>query len=69
MEAAAAPSRTFLEMNRKITSAYAEMYLQNPDVFKWAGMAALGTAPVVPDARQTRTTARPATHRRDPART
>jgi len=34
---------TFLEMNRKITSAYAEMYLQNPDVFKWAGMAALAS--------------------------
>ena len=36
----------YFEMNHRITSAYAEMYLSNPDVFKWAGMAAFASKEV-----------------------
>ena len=32
--------------NEAITAAYAEMYLRNPQVYKWAGMAALTSATV-----------------------
>jgi len=32
--------------NQAITAAYAEMYLRNPQVYKWAGMAALTSATV-----------------------
>lgn len=35
-----------LKRNLRITEAYAEMYLRNPDVYKWAGMAALTSATV-----------------------
>jgi len=33
-------SEMLLQRNRIITAAYAEMFLSNPDVFRWAGMAA-----------------------------
>src|SRR5262245_50210971 len=32
--------------NEAITAAYAEMYLRNPQIYKWAGMAALTSATV-----------------------
>src|SRR5512138_1439895 len=32
--------------NEAITAAYAEMYLRNPRIYKWAGMAALTSATV-----------------------
>jgi hypothetical protein len=32
--------------NEYVTAAYAEMYLRNPSVYKWAGMAALTSAAV-----------------------
>ncbi len=32
---------TVLKSNEYVTAAYAEMYLRNPAVYKWAGMAAL----------------------------
>jgi hypothetical protein len=32
--------------NQAITAAYAEMYLRNPQIYKWAGMAALTSATV-----------------------
>ncbi|MFL5806664.1 MAG: DUF2515 family protein [Roseiflexaceae bacterium] len=32
--------------NQAITAAYAEMYLRNPQLYKWAGMAALTSATV-----------------------
>ncbi len=34
------------ELNRRVTSSYAEMYLSRPSVFKWAGMAAFASAEV-----------------------
>jgi hypothetical protein len=34
---------TYFAMNRLITAAYAELYLSWPEVFKWAGMAALAS--------------------------
>jgi hypothetical protein len=34
------------EMNRRITAAYAEMYLRNPSKFLWAGMAAFASREV-----------------------
>ena len=34
------------QSNEAITAAYAEMYLRNPQVYKWAGMAALTSATV-----------------------
>lgn len=42
----------YFEMNRRITSAYAEMYQSNPDVFKWAGMAAFASREVGNGMRQ-----------------
>src|SRR5215213_9176451 len=35
-----------LRRNEYVTAAYAEMYLRNPEVYKWAGMAALTSAAV-----------------------
>jgi hypothetical protein len=35
-----------IEMNRRITAAYAEMYLRSPSKFLWAGMAALASCDV-----------------------
>ncbi len=35
-----------LKRNLRITTAYAELYLRHPDVYKWAGMAALTSATV-----------------------
>ncbi|HJZ46113.1 MAG TPA: hypothetical protein VKE41_03065 [Roseiflexaceae bacterium] len=35
-----------LKRNENVTAAYAEMYLRNPGVYKWAGMAALTSAAV-----------------------
>jgi hypothetical protein len=35
-----------LKRNEYVTAAYAEMYLRNPAVYKWAGMAALTSAAV-----------------------
>jgi len=32
-----------IERNHAITSTYATLYLQNPDIFKWAGMAAFAS--------------------------
>src|SRR5881296_2744912 len=32
--------------NQAITAAYAEMYLRDPQIYKWAGMAALTSATV-----------------------
>jgi len=29
--------------NKKISSMYAELYLEHPDIFKWAGMAAFAS--------------------------
>jgi hypothetical protein len=43
---------TFVEMNRRITSAYARMYLSNPRLFKWAGMAAFASKAVGDGIRQ-----------------
>ena len=37
---------TVFKRNEAITAAYAEMYLRNPQVYKWAGMAALTSATV-----------------------
>src|SRR6185436_10671800 len=37
---------TVLKSNEYVTAAYAEMYLRNPAVYKWAGMAALTSAAV-----------------------
>src|SRR5215207_11560420 len=37
---------TVLKRNEYVTAAYAEMYLRNPTVYKWAGMAALTSAAV-----------------------
>jgi hypothetical protein len=37
---------TVLKRNEYVTAAYAEMYLRNPAVYKWAGMAALTSAAV-----------------------
>jgi hypothetical protein len=37
---------TILKRNEYVTAAYAEMYLRNPAVYKWAGMAALTSATV-----------------------
>ena len=34
------------QINERITSAYAEMYLSDPDTFKWAGMAAFASSAV-----------------------
>jgi hypothetical protein len=34
------------QLNLQVTSAYARMYLSNPAVFKWAGMAAFASAEV-----------------------
>ena len=34
-------TRDLLKRNAQITEAYAELYLRRPDVYKWAGMAAL----------------------------
>lgn len=38
--------RDILEMNRRITAAYAEMYLSDPSKFVWAGMAAFASCDV-----------------------
>jgi hypothetical protein len=38
--------RDILEMNRRITAAYAEMYLRDPSKFVWAGMAAFASCDV-----------------------
>jgi hypothetical protein len=35
-----------LKRNEYVTAAYSEMYLRNPAVYKWAGMAALTSAAV-----------------------
>lgn len=35
-----------MEMNKRITAAYANMYLKDPDKFLWAGMAALASCEV-----------------------
>jgi len=37
---------TVLKRNEYVTAAYSEMYLRNPAVYKWAGMAALTSAAV-----------------------
>jgi hypothetical protein len=37
---------TVFKRNEAITAAYAEMYLRNPRIYKWAGMAALTSATV-----------------------
>src|SRR5215207_5585896 len=37
---------TVLKRNEYVTAAYSEMYLRNPVVYKWAGMAALTSAAV-----------------------
>jgi len=37
---------SLLKRNEYVTAAYAEMYLRNPAVYKWAGMAALTSAAV-----------------------
>lgn len=34
------------QLNRQVTSAYAKMYLTNPSIFKWAGMAAFASSEV-----------------------
>jgi len=39
-------SAIVFKRNQAITAAYAEMYLRNPKVYKWAGMAALTSATV-----------------------
>jgi hypothetical protein len=39
-------SAIVFKRNQAITAAYAEMYLRNPQVYKWAGMAALTSATV-----------------------
>src|SRR5262245_59774564 len=39
-------SAVVFKRNQAITAAYAEMYLRNPHVYKWAGMAALTSATV-----------------------
>lgn len=43
--AATHPANIF-ELNRRITAAYAEMYLSDPSRFVWAGMAALASCEV-----------------------
>jgi len=43
---------TTLQMNQRITQAYAQMYLSNPQVFKWAGMAAFASKEVGMGERQ-----------------
>jgi hypothetical protein len=39
-------SAIVFKRNQAITAAYAEMYLRNPQIYKWAGMAALTSATV-----------------------
>lgn len=38
--------RAVVRRNEFVTAAYAEMYLRNPAIYKWAGMAALTSAAV-----------------------
>lgn len=38
--------RTIVRRNEFVTAAYADMYLRNPAIYKWAGMAALTSAAV-----------------------
>jgi hypothetical protein len=44
--------KDILEMNQRITAAYAEMYLRNPLKFLWAGMAAFASRDVGKGMRQ-----------------
>lgn len=37
---------TIVQRNELVTAAYAEMYLRNPNLYRWAGMAALTSASV-----------------------
>jgi len=37
------PKHKYIERNKAITAYYAELYLQNPSIFKWAGMAAFAS--------------------------
>jgi len=37
------PESEVIERNKKISSLYAQLYLDNPDVFKWAGMASFAS--------------------------
>ncbi|MEI8308314.1 MAG: hypothetical protein WCF99_14750 [Chloroflexales bacterium] len=37
------PKNRYTDRNRAITAYYAQCYLQQPDVFKWAGMAAFAS--------------------------
>jgi len=37
------PESEVIDRNKKISSLYAQLYLDNPDVFKWAGMASFAS--------------------------
>ena len=45
-EEGSAPGKLALDRNKIINKAYAELYLENPEVFKWAGLAAFASASI-----------------------
>lgn len=46
VEAASQPGALALNRNKVINKAYAELYLANPEIFKWAGLAAFASASI-----------------------
>ena len=46
VEATSQPGALALNRNKVINKAYAELYLANPEIFKWAGLAAFASASI-----------------------
>ncbi len=46
IEATSQPGALALNRNKVINKAYAELYLANPEIFKWAGLAAFASASI-----------------------